>query len=160
MSEINFKFLRKKENLLLIVGISIVALLLCKIPNGTGQLTDSEIVVKQQSQEAELKEPDMEYVDRLEKELSELLIDMEGVGRVRVLITLQCGEEYCTEEDMRVLKSGEPFVKKKNYPLIQGVAVVAEGAEIQSVKREMRELICTIFQIENYRVKIVTMKSK
>lgn len=52
-------------------------------------------------------------------------------------------------------KDGEPFVVKTIYPSVEGVLVVAEGADSGRINNSISEIAKALFGIEAHKVKIV-----
>lgn len=93
-----------------------------------------EILMKQMQNEAVL-----------EGKLEDLLSQVEGVGKVRVV--LMTGE---AEDGKSFYSSG----KEK----VTGVLIAAQGADNSVVSRNIVEGVMALFQIEAHKIKIVKMK--
>ena len=103
-----------------------------------------------------------------EVRLAEMLSQIEGAGRVSVMITYESGTEkslaYETKtssrensgersEDRRAVTSGgEPMVVKEVYPQVKGVIVAADGADSASVKAAIREAVTASLGVGAHRV--------
>ncbi len=112
-----------------------------------------------------------DYAGTLEEELEELLSAMEGVGEVRVMITLEDDGETVLQTDSTksddsssdstvILEQGDdelPYITSRITPSVQGVVVVAEGAGIGSVDVEITEAVTALFGIEAHKVKVLPM---
>ena len=112
-----------------------------------------------------------DYRRGMEQELAELLSDMEGAGRVRVMITLQDGGEDFLEKDIK--SSGEsyetdtvifknekkesPYVSKRTTPRVDGVVVLVQGGNRAQVAANISDAIQALFGIEAHKIKIVKM---
>lgn len=81
----------------------------------------------------------------LEGKLEDLLSQVEGVGKVRVV--LMTGE---AEDGKSFYSSG----KEK----VTGVLIAAQGADNSVVSRNIVEGVMALFQIEAHKIKIVKMK--
>lgn len=156
------------KRVLFIVLIGIVGILL---------LTLSEIIPENENEE-KLQENNVktesitEYEQNLEKRLEELLISVDGAGKVKVMLTLDCGDEsvYATEnkstdnsdEKTYVLieNDGENggLLLKVSQPQVRGVAVVCEGADSAKVKQEITGTLTAVLGISTNRVNIAKMK--
>lgn len=53
-----------------------------------------------------------------------------------------------------------PFVRKMMTPKVEGVFIVAEGGNNQTVRGEMKEAIMALFGIEEHKIKVVKMKGE
>ena len=89
------------------------------------------------------------YEKSLEADLSELCSSIEGVGKCRVYVSFYKGEES-------VYKNG--VLVEYNPPRVLGVSVVCQGGERADVKRELTELLCSLFDLGSNRVKISKLK--
>lgn len=52
-----------------------------------------------------------------------------------------------------------PYVRKTLQPVVEGVAVLAEGGDKESVKQNIRETIQALFGIDANKIKIAKMKT-
>jgi len=80
----------------------------------------------------------------LEKKLEDLLSQIEGVGKVRVL--LMTGEE----------KDSSSFYDSGNQ--VTGVLIAAEGADNSVVSRNIVEGVMALFQLDAHKIKVMKMK--
>ncbi len=157
-----------KKRVLLIV-ICIVSLLFLIISESNENEGTSQQTIKTQTS------PD-EYIKTTEKELESILSQVEGAGKVHVMITLEsCYENvyansYSSKsknngdgtsddvtEELVVIKNsdGENGVVIKVYePVIKGVAVVAQGADNIKVKSAITETVCALFDISSAKVSV------
>lgn len=131
------------------------------------------------------------YAEEMERELEELLAYMEGVGAVKVMITLQSSREEIVEKDRPAVRSSVaendgaggsrntndldseeatvfvtdadgrqiPYVRKTMQPVVEGVAVLAEGGGSEAVQQNIREAIQALFGIDANKIKIAKMKT-
>ncbi len=114
-----------------------------------------------------------EYEKVLENRLSELLSAVNDAGKVKVMLTLDCGDENVyateiksgssTEERKYVLieENGEDsgLLLKTDLPQVRGVAVVCEGADSSEVRQEITGLLTAVLGVSTNRVNIAKMKS-
>ena len=74
----------------------------------------------------------------LEKELSQLIGSLEGVGNVTVSLSLESGNEYVWENGKNtVVLAGR----------VRGVAVVCTGGNDPSVRERVIGLVCALFDL-------------
>lgn len=134
---------------------------------------------------------DAGYRKQMEEELEELLGCMEGVGKVRVMITLRSGGEEIVEKDRPSSRSNlsendgtggnrstndmsseettvfvtdaegrqVPYVRKRLQPVVEGVAVLAEGGGNENVCVNISEAIQALFGLDANKIKIAKMKT-
>ena len=81
----------------------------------------------------------------LEEKLEELLSQVEGVGKVRVV--LMTGEP----------KDSSSFYSSGNQA-VTGVLIAAEGADNSVVSRNIVEAVMALFQVEAHKIKVMKMK--
>lgn len=74
----------------------------------------------------------------LEKELAELIGEVEGVDRVKVSLTLESGNEYVWENGKNTLVLAGR---------VRGVAVVCIGGNDPVIKGRIIELVCALFDL-------------
>ena len=108
-----------------------------------------------------------EYKEMMETELEAFLSEASGVGEVKVLIYMNASWEYQVEKDgenraevqneetvYTVNEYGQevPFVKSYICPQIDGVAVMARGAENEEVRVRLVHLIMALYGLEANKV--------
>ena len=122
------------------------------------------------------EEGEQEYVQYLEKKLENILMQMDGVGRVDVMITVSDGgeqrdsgggERSVTEqagEDSTVyVETADekyPYVQKETLPTVAGVVVVAEGGGNPAAVSEISESVQALLKVEPHRIRVVKMCSR
>lgn len=119
------------------------------------------------------------YRQRLEEELQELLESMEGVGNVRVMITLSATSERVILKDYEISEEEEasrtventvfytdekgvenPYCQKIITPSIEGVVVVAQGGGDPQRIIEITDVIQSLFDVPIHKIRVVRMKSE
>lgn len=125
---------------------------------------------------------DSDYVSKLERQLEEVLQNVQGVGEVSVMITISSSSEKIVEKDEETSvqtssdggtesststdrressvysgSSGEesPYVVKEISPQIAGVLVVAEGGDNAVVIESITEAVQALFGIETHKIKVM-----
>ena len=104
----------------------------------------------------------LDYESGIEKKLSKILSEIDGIGKVKVMITLDSGSEniYSSDKENSVQNSGsaisssekkkylivdndgeEPVLEKEVKPTIRGVIVVCEGADNVDVREAVIQAI-------------------
>lgn len=157
--------IKSEKRLALIVVLGIVGILL---------LTVSELVPREEKKTAEPDEPQSieQYEESLENRLAELVSQIDGAGRTKVMITLESGDEniYATEDksgektyerDYVVIKRNgdeDGMLLKTAEPEIRGAAVVCEGADSVAVRQEIVNTVTAVLGIGTSRVYISKMK--
>lgn len=112
------------------------------------------------------------YVDMLENKLSQKLSQIDGAGKVTVLISVKRGltteiatekkvvsdENGITTEEAPILVSGKPIVLSEIYPEIVGVIVIAKGASDLKVKMCLLVATQTFLDVTSDKIEILTMR--
>lgn len=91
-----------------------------------------------------------EYRERLEEEIASICSDVDGVGKCRVYITLERGEQN--------VYKGSSVIETKP-PKVMGVTVICRGADSAAVRGELTEMITALFDIGSNRVAILKLNS-
>lgn len=162
-----------KKNLFLIVAVAVLVLLLF-FSELSGGDTKKEVADENTTVYAD------EYIKETEKKLEEVLSDVSGAGKVKVMITLEsCYENVYAKgytsktqvgenendkemaEEYIIVKQGsnneECLVVKVYEPRVKGVAVIAQGADNINVKNAITETICALFDISSASVSVEKM---
>lgn len=93
----------RRDNLLIVI-LSGVLLFIIAMP--TEMHTKKEAVVEQTALDLKQQNSEsLDFVSSLEKQLEEVLAEMAGVGKVKVMITLKSSEERVVEKDEPVSRS-------------------------------------------------------
>ncbi len=165
--------LSKKQTAFVIIGIIVFIIMVA------GELLGSSTEVDSLTEESINSE---EYIKNTEKELENIIGDIQGAGKVKVMITLEsCYENvYATgsnvktdektdssqaeyQEEYIVLKNGsnneECLVIKVFEPTVKGVAVVAQGADNPTVKNAILQTVCALFDISSAKVSVEKMQN-
>ena len=126
-----------------------------------------------------------QYAQYLERELEQILSQMEGVGKVSCMVTLSQSAEQVIEKDMEISddvvtetdsqggtrttnqssrteatiynkeEDGSPYVRKEISPKVEGVLVIAEGGDNALVVKNITESLQALFGIESHKIRIV-----
>ncbi len=105
-----------------------------------------------------------EYRAELTTEISELCAEMQGVGRVKVMITLDGGTEYVyaknegSSSHSYITYSGEGLLLTQNLPKVKGVSILCDGANSIEVRKELTEMLCALLDIGANSVSIGKIK--
>ncbi|HEY8463024.1 MAG TPA: hypothetical protein VIM29_03230 [Bacillota bacterium] len=124
---------------------------------------------------------------RLEEEITQILQQISGAGRVRVDLSLKTAHRKVWERQIRTNKrvsqqQGEmdteestsdelvfaktrdgtdtPVLKEELAPEVQGVLVVATGARDNTIKRLLTETVMTILDLPAHRVMVIAGKDE
>lgn len=169
----------EQKKLALVVFIGLLGILL---------ICFSEVLPnKTESSEKGEKEPEsvstdtFSYCDTLEKKLESVLKEMDGVGRCKVLLTLDSSDEkiYATDEktnaknsdntsertlDSKYVRTNskdgkEGIILKTKAPKIKGVLIVCDGGDNAAVEKAVTEAVCAALGITSNAVSVLKMKT-
>ncbi len=141
-----------------------------------------------QSNQNALNEDWESYEDRLEKKMEALLSEVEGAGKVKVMITLTNGREIIVAKDTDVNETttndtesalqrssysknasektvmtnengvDSPIVLKEITPIVEGVIIVAQGGDNMLVKDGLTRAAQAVLGIDIHKVQVLKMK--
>ncbi len=167
----------QKDQCLIIV---LVGILLCVIAIPTNKkesesnLSNIKDDIVDDHTTSESMDIPVDYVGCWEDKLEDALRYVEGVGKVRVLITLHNSEQKVVEKDgtigdRRTEKStiytadgrggNVPYVVMTIPPAVEGVVVIAQMADRENIRENIIEAIQVLFDIDPNKIKIVKMKN-
>ena len=154
---------------------------------GISLLGISEIVPKGHIQQAKHDEEFIQssvqtdaYCQTLEKKLETILSEIENVGRVKVLLTLESSDEkiYATDKktnskhtdtstektmDSKYVRdsknTGEGMILKTNAPKIKGAVIVCDGGNNSAVVQYITAAVSAALGIGSNAVTVLKMKS-
>jgi len=163
----------KKDQLLILV---LVGLLLAVIAIPSEQKEKEEEkgkLVKETAAEEEKLVEAIDYESQMEQRLEEILSQVEGVGKVRVMLTFEGSGQKIVEKDrsysedssqeetvFEELGSNErsPYITSETNPQVEGILVIAQGGGNSRVKQEILEAAQALFGIEPHKIKIMKME--
>lgn len=142
---------KKRVQLLLAAGLAGMLLLALS----EWMLSQPEDIIEQVQPDSQTSSENDRYAQEMETRLTQLISQMEGAGKVQVMVTLAAGETtvYATDTETEtegsartqhiLLEDGiDPaLVETVNAPQIQGVAVVCEGGGNAVVQSRITELV-------------------
>lgn len=125
------------------------------------------------------------YEEKLEKKLEAAIGKVEGVGAVKVMITLSYGREIVVAQDVVldqsttkeedgdggkreinsikkedkaiILNNDSPLVIKEIRPKIEGIIIVAEGGGNPEIKQSLIKVAKALFNVEAHKIEILKM---
>ena len=113
-----------------------------------------------------------DYIEKLENKLSSVLTQVEGAGKVIVIINVESEMEtvlaYKTTtketldgvivEQTPIMVNGKTVVLKELFPKIVGVLIVAEGGDNISVCTKLQQATVSLLNIQLKQIEILKMK--
>jgi stage III sporulation protein AG len=120
--------LRKLKRIDCIIFILLgVLILIVAVPTGSGSVKQTESTSESTGSS-----------DSVQDQLAAILTRIEGVGKVRVMIT------FSDEKQLTV----------------EGVVIVAEGGDSPGVEERIREVVMSLFSVEAHKVIVVKMSGQ
>lgn len=122
-----------------------------------------------------------DYCAETEKNLAQILSQIDGAGQVRVMLTLASGPQtvYQTNSEEQTQTDGtqssavrrretvilsrgssynEPAVIGTQYPVFRGALIVSEGADSPAVRYQLATAVSALLGIGTDRITVVKMK--
>ena len=115
--------------------------------------------------------------DNITTQLEKTLSQVEGAGKVKVLINYsQSGEKilaYDMESNINEKDNGKennsksevvydgnkmPVILKEYMPKVEGVIIVAQGGNIESVKKQLISGTVALLRIDSHKIEVLKMK--
>lgn len=143
------KLLSKEKMLLLLLG-GVLLFVIC-IP------LDGGAEKKEETGESAVAATEQSFEESLNLELTRNLAEISGIGKVRVMITYSASEETVYEEGSGAF-GGETKVVKTLRPKVQGVLVVAQGADVGRNNKIITDVCKALFGISEENVEVVKMR--
>lgn len=110
-----------------------------------------------------------DYFPELEKRLCEILSQIDGAGKVSVMIVGDNSGSVNVEKDKNgessqtvVLNSqgeSEALIREESYPNVRGVIIVSQGAKNDTVRSEIANAAATVLGVGVHRVGVYKMKN-
>ncbi len=157
--------LKKDKKALLTVSVGVLGMLLVLLSELP--LTDSDTYKKEDASQGEF------YNDDLVRQTEKLISQIEGAGKVSVMLTYEATEETVWAKDVNEKSEGEGgadteekyiivdtsdgesgLAIKVIYPRIRGVAVVCSGGDDPVVNSRIKSLVSALFDIGSNRISI------
>ena len=91
-----------------------------------------------------------EYKAELEAELESVCSSVSGVGKCRVVVTFERGAENTYK--------GSNLIESKP-PRVMGVSVVCRGAESDTVRAELTNMLSALFDIGKNRIAVLKLEN-
>lgn len=172
---------------LLLMAVCGVVLVILSVPSKE-EKSKTKVIKEDQSMMTVTDSLQTQYCEMLEKKVEELLSLVQGVGNVRVMLTLKCGSEEVAlrkvdyeiskktgegeknasetqekQEESVILQkeSGgteRPYIVRENMPVIEGIAVVAQGGDRPEISLKITSLLMSLFNLEAHKISVIGMK--
>lgn len=140
--------------LILLVGVGLML-----IPTGSKEKTPDESVTEQVEQQVMLAD-----------ELEEILTNIQGAGRVQVMLTMRAGEQTIYQTDIpstdrldTVIVTDEDraqvgLVQQILAPTYRGAIVLCQGADSASVCLAIKDAVSKVTGLDSSQISVLKMK--
>lgn len=119
--------------------------------------------------EEEIITEETDYCTILEEKLEEILPEIEGVGKVSVMVTaknygtVKLAEDETEKNKETVIlsqKGGGEDAKiiEEMYPEIEGVIIAADGGKSDRIKAELTEAVTALLGVDAHKIKVFERK--
>ncbi|MBE6574556.1 MAG: hypothetical protein E7652_09240 [Ruminococcaceae bacterium] len=142
----------KKHKTYILAGIGVLsAIILLMISGCEGESKKTESVSVES------------YEIYIEKELTGIISEIEGVSGVKVMVNMNNGTEYVYASDREVGESSEkkkyftdadkePILLTKIEPKVRGVAVVCKGGDNINIQNKVISLVSSVLNLPTNRI--------
>ena len=158
--------------------ILVIGLILVLLPSKPAKASDPEPIEEQAVSD---KTPETDYRQDIEQQLARILSQIDGAGRVEVMLTLKSGQtvHYQTDFENSNQKTGdnvsgtarqstvilqrgsaydEEAVVKTDYPAFLGALIVSEGADVPGVRLALTSAVSSLLGLGADKITVVKMK--
>lgn len=161
---------RQKWVVCILLGVLLMVIAIPVESKGDEEETEDEV---------ETEKCSTDYEREMEERVEEILSQVEGVGEVKVMITLEDEGESIVEKDdtketlsreqgeetteesstqsSTVFMGEKPYETKLISPKIRGICVVAQGAKKNETRVKIYQSIQALFGVEAHKISIVEM---
>lgn len=169
----------RKASIFVLAGL---LLLVLTIPTNNGEKKETG------AKEVSYEQEEEDYGKELEKQLEEILSNVEGVGKIKVMITLKNSKEQVINKDTsfrsdrnseeienektenEVIEQGEetilvqmdgnqvPYVVKEYSPTVEGVLIIAQGGDDPNIKVALIEASTVLLNVPSHKVSVLKME--
>ena len=164
MGKVRWSELWKKYKFVLLVVLVGIILMLLPVSSQTKETEENKSQIPQESFDLAAMEPRRE----------EVLGKIDGVGKLRLMLTLQSGTRLTLAEDTQrdqdrtqreivTLNRGsgnqEIVITNRFYPVYQGAVVVCQGADSSAVRLAITETVQALTGLPSDRIRVAKWTS-
>lgn len=176
------KWKKLKKDQILIGILAGILLLVIALPQKQEESSKEPAIQEAVSEKGSFQE---EKAARMEAELERILEQVQGVGKVEVMITLKSSGRKTVEKDTSVSEDTDgsenggaggsrreeestvyqrdaegneiPFVVEETVPVVEGVLVAAQGGENLTVAEDILDAAQVLFGVEAHKIKVMKL---
>lgn len=164
MGKVRWSELWKKYKFVLLVVLVGIILMLLPVSSQTKETEENKSQIPQESFD----------LAAMEQRMEEVLGKIDGVGKLRLMLTLQSGTRLTLAEDTQrdqdrtqreivTLNRGsgnqEIVITNRFYPVYQGAVVVCQGADSSAVRLAITETVQTLTGLPSDRIRVAKWTS-
>ena len=164
MGKVRWSELWKKYKFVLLVVLVGIILMLLPVSSQTKETEENKSQIPQESFD----------LAAMEQRMEEVLGKIDGVGKLRVMLTLQSGTRLTLAEDTQrdqdrtqreivTLNRGsgnqEIVITNRFYPVYQGAVVVCQGADSSAVRLAITETVQALTGLPSDRIRVAKWTS-
>lgn len=164
MGKVRWSELWKKYKFVLLVVLVGIILMLLPVSSQTKETEENKSQIPQESFD----------LAAMEQRMEEVLGKIDGVGKLRLMLTLQSGTRLTLAEDTQrdqdrtqreivTLNRGsgnqEIVITNRFYPVYQGAVVVCQGADSSAVRLAITEMVQALTGLPSDRIRVAKWTS-
>ena len=164
MGKVRWSELWKKYKFVLLVVLVGIILMLLPVSSQTKETEENKSQIPQESFD----------LAAMEQRMEEVLGKIDGVGKLRLMLTLQSGTRLTLAEDTQrdqdrtqretvTLNRGsgnqEIVITNRFYPVYQGAVVVCQGADSSAVRLAITETVQAMTGLQSERIRVTKTTS-
>ena len=164
MGKVRWSELWKKYKFVLLVVLVGIILMLLPVSSQTKETEENKSQIPQESFD----------LAAMEQRMEEVLGKIDGVGKLRLMLTLQSGTRLTLAEDTQrdqdrtqreivTLNRGngnqEIVITNRFYPVYQGAVVVCQGADSSAVRLAITETVQALTGLPSDRIRVAKWTS-
>lgn len=164
MGKVRWSELWKKYKFVLLVVLVGIILMLLPVSSQTKEAEENKSQIPQESFD----------LAAMEQRMEEVLGKIDGVGKLRLMLTLQSGTRLTLAEDTQrdqdrtqreivTLNRGsgnqEIVITNRFYPVYQGAVVVCQGADSSAVRLAITETVQALTGLPSDRIRVAKWTS-
>ncbi len=168
---------------ILIVILAGILLMVITLPSNSSSKTKEDNTI---AQESDSMNTDM-YEEYVEKRLEKVLSNVEGVGDVKVMLSIKNSSEKILAKDETYSENSDkeetdgnssitndtekisthifydttdgsrPYVVMENMPVIDGAIIVCEGGDNKELVNDITNAVCGLLNIPVHKIKVMKM---
>ena len=164
MGKVRWSELWKKYKFVLLVVLVGIILMLLPVSSQTKETEENKSQIPQESFD----------LAAMEQRMEEVLGKIDGVGKLRLMLTLQSGTRLTLAEDTqrdqdrtqraivtlnRASGNQEIVITNRFYPVYQGAVVVCQGADSSAVRLAITETVQALTGLPSDRIRVAKWTS-